>query len=118
MKRPLIGIGVLSLIATFALIAGGDDDKGKPAPPQQNASQKNSGPQPNVSITPRAKVGAPETITDRRSDIRVDTDLVLIYVSVTDPIGRYVTGLDKENFKLTEEYNGKKSRSGYYAVLK
>jgi len=102
MKLPLTGIGVLSLVVAAALVAGGDDDKNKPATPPSG------GPQPNVSITPRAKTGAPETVTDRRSDIRVDTNLVLIYVSVTDPIGRYVTGLDKENFKLTEEFNGKK----------
>src|SRR5215469_6469994 len=103
MKLPLTGIGVLSLVATAALIAGGDDDKNKPA-----TTPPSGGQQPNVSITPRAKTGAPETVTDRRSDIRIDTNLVLIYVSVTDPIGRYVTGLDKENFKLTEEFNGKK----------
>jgi VWFA-related protein len=103
MKLPLTGIGVLSLVAAAALVAGGDDDKNKPATPPPSGA-----PQPNVSITPRAKTGTPETVTDRRSDIRVDTNLVLIYVSVTDPIGRYVTGLDKENFKLTEEFNGKK----------
>lgn len=101
MKLPLTGIGLLSLVVAAALIAGGDDDKNKQAPP-------NGGPQPNVSITPRAKTGTPENVTERRTDIRVNTDLVLIYVSVTDPIGRYVTGLDKENFKLTEEFNGKK----------
>jgi len=61
---------------------------------------------PNVSITPRSRtpVADPnESITDRRSDIRVDTTLVLIPVSVTDPMSRFVTGLDKENFKLTED---------------
>jgi len=61
---------------------------------------------PNVSITPRARTPAAdpnESITDRRSDIRVDTTLVLIPVSVTDPMSRFVTGLDKENFKLTED---------------
>src|SRR5215472_14533298 len=102
MKLPLTGIGVLSLVVAAALVAGGDDDKNKPATPPSG------GPQPNVSITPRAKTGAPETVTDRRADIRVDTNLVLIYVSVTDPIGRYVTGLDKDNFKLTEEMDKKK----------
>ena len=62
--------------------------------------------QPVVSITPRAKPPAAdpnESITDRRSDIRVDTTLVLIPVSVTDPMSRFVTGLDKENFKLSED---------------
>jgi Ca-activated chloride channel family protein len=38
-----------------------------------------------------------------RSNIRVDTTLVLIPVTVTDPLNRFVTGLDKENFKLLED---------------
>ena len=61
---------------------------------------------PNVNITPRTRtpvVDANESITDRRADIRVDTTLVLIPVSVSDPLSRFVTGLDKENFKLTED---------------
>ena len=62
--------------------------------------------QPIVSITPRAKPPAAdpnESITDRRSDIRVDTTLVLIPVAVTDPMSRFVTGLDRENFKVYED---------------
>jgi VWFA-related protein len=62
--------------------------------------------QPNVSITPRTRMPAAdpnEAITDRRSDIRVDTTLVLIPVSVTDPMSRFVTGLEKDNFKLSED---------------
>src|SRR5260370_17929325 len=37
-----------------------------------------------------------------RSNIRVDSTLVLIPVTVTDPLNRFVTGLEKENFKLLE----------------
>jgi Ca-activated chloride channel family protein len=37
------------------------------------------------------------------SNIRVDSTLVLIPVTVTDPLNRFVTGLEKENFKLTED---------------
>ncbi len=62
--------------------------------------------QPNVSITPRTRTPAAdpnESIIDRRADIRIDTTLVLIPVSVTDPMSRFVTGLDKENFKLSED---------------
>jgi VWFA-related protein len=33
----------------------------------------------------------------------VDSTLVLINVSVTDPLNRFVTGLDKENFRLFED---------------
>jgi Ca-activated chloride channel family protein len=71
---------------------------------QQDARTPSS--QPNVNIEPRLRgrsAEAAESITDRRSDIRVDTTLVLIPVSVTDPMNRFVTGLDKENFKLSED---------------
>ncbi len=61
-----------------------------------------------VSITPRAKLGAPdkpaEPVVERRgSNIRVDTTLVQINVTVTDPLNRFVTGLEKEHFKLFED---------------
>jgi len=38
-----------------------------------------------------------------QSSIRVDSTLVLIPVTVTDPLNRFVTGLEKENYKLTED---------------
>ncbi len=42
-------------------------------------------------------------MVDRKANIRIDTTLVLIPVTVTDPMGRFVTGLDKENFKISED---------------
>jgi len=59
-----------------------------------------------VSITPRVKPSdnpkAPDVET--RSDrIRVDTTLVQINVTVTDPLNRFVTGLEKEHFRLFED---------------
>src|SRR5215216_718843 len=35
--------------------------------------------------------------------IKVDVDLVTVSATVTDPQNRYVTGLDKEHFKLWED---------------
>ena len=35
--------------------------------------------------------------------LRVDVDLVLATVTVTDRSGRFVTGLEKENFKVSED---------------
>jgi Ca-activated chloride channel family protein len=59
-----------------------------------------------VSIAPRVKPSdnpkAPDVET--RSDrIRVDTTLVQINVTVTDPLNRFVTGLEKEHFRLFED---------------
>src|ERR1700676_5197757 len=74
-------------------------------PAEQNDKHVDSA-KPNVNISPRTRppvVDATESITDRRSDIRVDTTLVLIPVSVTDSMSRFVIGLDKENFQLSED---------------
>lgn len=57
---------------------------------------------PKVAIEPRAKPEAGKTPSPR-ANIRVDSTLVLIPVTVTDALNRFVTGLEKENFKLFEE---------------
>ncbi len=56
-----------------------------------------------ISITPRPKTVVKETSVLPKTDIRVDSTLVLIPVTVTDPLNRFVTGLDKENFKISED---------------
>ncbi len=102
--RLLVGFALavaLPLIATF-----GYSQSVSQAPPGSTQAPASSTVDPKVSITPRSRTPAAdpnESITDRRSDIRVDTTLVLIPVSVTDPMSRFVTGLDKENFKLSED---------------
>jgi Ca-activated chloride channel homolog len=48
----------------------------------------------------------PKTSSEPNSrpvDIRVDKTLVLVNVTVTDPLNRFVTGLEKEHFKLYED---------------
>src|ERR1700721_1180605 len=57
---------------------------------------------PQVSITPRSKPAAPVENTPH-GNIRVDSTLVLIPVTVTDPLNRFVTGLEKENFHIFED---------------
>jgi VWFA-related protein len=89
----------LFLVATvpLALFPAAQDTK----PVTSTASSE-----PNVNITPRVRARTPDTaesITDRPADIRVDTTLVLIPVAVTDPMSRFVTGLERENFKVFED---------------
>jgi len=55
-----------------------------------------------VSVEPRAKPAANAAINPH-AKIRVDSTLVLIPVTVTDPYNRFVTGLEKDNFKLLED---------------
>lgn len=83
----------LLLGASLAVISGADK------PPARE--------DPKVEITPRAKraAGAPDV---PRGDIRVQSTLVLIPVTVTDPLNRFVTGLDRENFRLFEDKSEQK----------
>ena len=87
-------------IAIVCTLAGFSQEKPKPDPkPPQSVSD------PRVTITPRVR-NAPNTAPEeleRRSSIRVDSTLVLIPVSVTDPMNRFVTGLEKEHFKVFED---------------
>jgi Ca-activated chloride channel homolog len=55
-----------------------------------------------VSVVPRP-TPVPKAEVLPKTDIRVDANLVLIPVTVTDPFNRFVTGLDKENFKIIED---------------
>lgn len=66
------------------------------------AEQPTTAVESKVSIEPRAKP-APVTAPTPRANIRVESTMVLIPVTVTDPFNRFVTGLDKENFKLFED---------------
>jgi VWFA-related protein len=56
-----------------------------------------------VEITPRQRTPEKSELTAPKANIRVDSTLVLIPVTVTDPMNRFVTGLDKENFKIFED---------------
>lgn len=56
------------------------------------------------SIVPRAKPSSPEAESDRITpNLRIDTNLVLIPVTVTTPMNQFVTGMEKENFRLFED---------------
>jgi VWFA-related protein len=61
-----------------------------------------SGQEQPVSIVPRPKALEKAEVLPK-ANIRVDSTLVLIPVTVTDPMNRFVTGLEKENFRLYED---------------
>jgi VWFA-related protein len=86
----------------FVVFPGLSEDKPKPDASKSDATPASD---PQVSIEPRLRT--PKTvdtgISDRRSNIRVDSTLVLIPVSVTDPMNRFVTGLEREHFRLFED---------------
>lgn len=57
----------------------------------------------SVAVESRKSSAPTGTVASRPVDIRVDKTLVLINVTVTDPLNRFVTGLEKEHFRLYED---------------
>jgi len=51
---------------------------------------------------PKPAVASPSGLSTRVRPLKVDVDLVLVPVTITDPLNRLVTGLEKENFQLFE----------------
>jgi Ca-activated chloride channel homolog len=88
-KNIVLGVGVLMLAGWGGLSLSRSADS-----PQKL--------EPRVEIVPRPTLGTPAVDTPR-SNIRVDTTLVLIPVTVTDPLNRFVTGLEREHFRLQED---------------
>ena len=56
-----------------------------------------------VKIEPRAKPVPKQESSRRTPNIRVDTTLILVPVSVNDPLNRPVSGLERENFRVFED---------------
>ena len=57
-----------------------------------------------VKIEPRPKPGAPPAESRPSAKLRIDTNLVLVPVSVFDPQNRPVTGLEKEHFRVLDDH--------------
>lgn len=84
-------------VAVFGWAAEEKNDKTKQEPSPA------AGAEPRVNIEPRTKTSSEPKVEQRKSNIRIDTNVVLIPVTVTDPLNRFVTGLEKEHFKLLED---------------
>jgi Ca-activated chloride channel family protein len=56
-----------------------------------------------VAIQRRAKAAEPAEVS-AKSTLRIDSNLVLVPVSVCDPMNRPVTGLEKEHFKIFDDH--------------
>jgi Ca-activated chloride channel family protein len=96
-NRTLILAGLGLSLVVVALAA---DSKLK----QASGGVSQTGPAPKVTIEPRVKPPADSRPQETRApNIRVDSTVVLINVTVTDPLNRFVTGLEKEHFRLFED---------------
>lgn len=86
-------MGFLGLTAILLAVgaAGYADDR--------SVSQR----EPKVSIKPRPRRPQQDGLERRPANIRIDTNLVLINVTVTTPLNQVVTGLEMEHFRLFED---------------
>ena len=58
----------------------------------------------DIQIVPKARLDAvPGGAPLPQANIRVDTNIVLVPVTVTDPLNRTVTGLDRDSFEVYED---------------
>ncbi len=76
--------------------------------------------QDEIHVQPRAasEAAKAEKITDpalktHTKPLRVDVDLVLVSATITDPLNRLVTGLDRDNFELFE--NGERQEIRHFS---
>ena len=56
-------------------------------------------------------VSTKDGLTTRVRPLKVDVDLVLVPVTITDPMNRLVTGLERENFQLFEGSSAQEIRT-------
>lgn len=100
-RRSLATAGVLLCLALCSAAVFGQVQKGSDDNPQ--APKPPAFPGEPVSIESRKPAAGPAKDNSHPYDIRVEKQLVLINVTVTDPLNRFVTGLEKEHFRLFED---------------
>jgi Ca-activated chloride channel family protein len=84
------------------ILQGPAKDQSPSAKPEQKPGQPG---QPAQATEGQKPVQRPPTREEIREDerIKLDTDVVTLTVTVTDPYNRLVTGLDRQNFEIFED---------------
>jgi len=95
-RKTLLFLLGLSLIACWAVLPalGQDDDNDVHITPRETKAAS----APAADFPP----GVNPSLRTHTKPIKKDVDLVLVPVTITDPMNRLVTGLEKENFLLTD----------------
>jgi VWFA-related protein len=94
-------IVVNALIATFEIVS--ISSLFAADPPADNAKQPAVADNAQVNIPSLAKPKETVAAPLPKANIRIDTNVVLIPVTVTDPLNRFVTGLDQDVFEVYED---------------
>ncbi len=83
-----------------------DDAKAK-SPEAESDAKAQEQKKPSLSSVRPSKTTSrktpPEPSSSRRQGLKLDVDLALVNVTVTDPYNRLVTGLDPDNFRVYED---------------
>jgi len=73
------------------------------APPPADSQQNPPPPPPEKIVIPGAPAASKPSKPSSKNALRVDVDLALVNVTVTDPYNRLVTGLEQDNFRVFED---------------
>jgi Ca-activated chloride channel family protein len=102
-----------AIAIAWVLLTGSVQRSGAQENPLDDAHTK--APAPVVPKDARPVISGADIVTKatsaRGSSIRVDVNMVLVPVTVTDPMNRLVTGLERENFQLYDNNTGEKIKS-------
>ncbi len=103
--RALRSVGGALLCVLLAAAANAQNAPQAPAasePPA--AAQQNPGVPPDTIVIPGPPLPAKKDAKPGdKNPMRVDVDLALVNVTVTDPYNRLVTGLETDNFRVFED---------------
>ncbi len=94
--------GLLTLLCLAGCISWAQSRDVSKNPTQEVAPGSVTAGEP-VSIESRKSTTPTGIVASRPVDLRVNKTVVLINVTVTDPLNRFVTGLEKEHFRLFED---------------
>ncbi len=95
-RKTLLLLLSLCLIACWAVLpAVAQDDSDVHITPRETKKA-------DAAPTPDFPPGVDPSLRTHTKPVKKDVDLVLVPVTVTDPMNRLVTGLEKDNFQLTD----------------
>ena len=94
-------VGGALLCALLVAGVGAQTPSQTPAPPAP--AQNPQTPPENIVVPGTPSPAKPGSIPLGKNAVRVDVDLALVNVTVTDPYNRLVTGLEQDNFRVFED---------------
>jgi Ca-activated chloride channel homolog len=105
MRRCMLICGLLAIVLAIRVQAQDDPLNKVHVPPPSTSTPTTAEPK---SAEAPAATGPDALKIHPGSRIRMNVDMVLVPVTVTDPMNRLVTGLEQEDFGITENSNAQK----------